>query len=103
MPDVWHNLVVSINLGITNGPRNGGNNPLDNGQVPSVKVFIDGEYYYAGNYDDPDARGALEATFLFLAGRPEHETDWDVAELALWDVALTPAQVKAVQVEIDAR
>jgi hypothetical protein len=84
-PDVWHRIVVSVKCGTF------------------IRYYCDGKYLKTNSGEGIDPRGidgesSLESTVLFLCdgdndGITPEEAVYDCSEIAIWDVALTDAQV----------
>ena len=75
--NVWHRVMITVNLGT------------------SIRYYLDGELIRTSNPMDP--RFILRDVFLFFADNDGDDADIDVAELAIWDVALDNDQVRKVQ------
>ncbi|MCF8381393.1 MAG: Ig-like domain-containing protein [Bacteroidales bacterium] len=73
---VWYRTVISVKNGT------------------SFQVFMNGELYLQGNVQALDGRYALaEAVLLFTDDTPSNDNPMICSELAVWDVALTEAQI----------
>jgi hypothetical protein len=82
--DTWHRIVVTLKSG------------------ESLKYYCDGalvkNYAEAGNLPiDGDNRFALASTLLFFGDNDGDDDTLEVSEIAMWNTAFTPDQVKKLE------
>ena len=75
--NVWHKVVISVNLGSW------------------IRFYLDGELIHTSN--PINDRFVLRDVFLLFADNDGEDADIDVAEVVLWDEALDNDQVRKVQ------
>jgi len=74
--DTWYRMLLTV--------RNG----------EFFRIYIDGEQWLDAEGREIDARYSLSDTLLIFADNDEEDNDILCSELGIWDVALTPEQVK---------
>lgn len=77
-PDVWYRLVVSADLG------------------NSYKYYLNGSLVKLCDMQNKDERFSLDKKVLLFADDDGEDSDIDIAEVSLYDGALTDAQVAAL-------
>jgi spore coat protein U-like protein len=74
----WYRLLISVNNGT------------------NYRYYLDGQMLLDGTIQDVDGRFALDSLLLLFADNDGDDAEIDVAEAAIWDVALTTYQVQAL-------
>ncbi|GHT72200.1 hypothetical protein FACS189456_0030 [Bacteroidia bacterium] len=87
-PEVWNRLVVSVKNGAFCSVYLNG---VLISETPSGYRAID------------DGRSSLLPSCLFFADEDGEDATWDVAEIAIWDVALSRRQVIGLEDELNSR
>jgi len=67
----WYRVIVSVENGV------------------SYNVYVDGEIWVAGVFQEVDSRDALAESILFFADNDGEDNTMQCSEIAIWDVALT--------------
>ena len=76
-PNVWQRLVITVNIGVS-----------------GIKYYLDGNEIHSSN--TTDSRFLLDEVMLLLGDEDGDDGEFDVAEVALWDVALSAEEVTAL-------
>ncbi|MCI0514310.1 T9SS type A sorting domain-containing protein [candidate division KSB1 bacterium] len=76
--DEWYRLVISVNHGT------------------HYRYYLDGQLLLNGETQEIDGRFALESLLLLFADDDGDDGEIDVAEVAIWDYALSSSQIQAL-------
>lgn len=77
LPNEWYRLIISV--------KNG----------DFYRYYIDGQLLLEGNKQDIDGRFSLENTILFFADNDGEDTEVDIAEVSIWNRALSETDVQS--------